>query len=325
MIAYERRASTVIYNLLAGHPNKGLIFLPANVCPIVPIALCKARRDFEFVDISPTTLCIDHEKLVERWMHSVVPPAGLIYVRTYGAIFDTDDVFDQLKKLTPDALIIDDRCTCAPSFEADTLAENVDAVIYSTGYAKYADIGFGGYAFIRDESLYRHARLPFNEQHLEVQTRQYRNALLGQHRFIYLDNDWLDFEKPAIDWVTYRNLVEEQVRKASVIKQSINHIYVSKLPPEIQLAPSFHSWRFNIHIADKPALLAAIEKAGLFASGHYEPLDGLFGSGSGEKARTVHQHTVNLFNDYYFDVERAELLADLILNIKNIAPSPLDL
>ncbi|MDO8311714.1 MAG: hypothetical protein Q7T25_07225, partial [Sideroxyarcus sp.] len=218
MIAYERRACTVLHNLLACHLPTGPILLPANVCPIVPITLHKARRSFEFVDISRATLCIDHEKLLARWTASAEPPGGLIYVRTYGAIFETGGLFDEIKRLTPEALIIDDRCACAPSFAADALLENIDAVMYSTGYAKYADIGFGGYALLKDESLYRRIRLPFNVRDLEFQTAQHKKALSSRREFNYIDNAWLDFSVPEPDWAAYRKMVEEKANQVSLVK-----------------------------------------------------------------------------------------------------------
>lgn len=325
MIAYERRACTVLYNLLTCHQHTGPILLPANVCPIVPITLHKAHRSFEFVDISTATLCIDHEKLLERWTAAAVPPAGLVYVRTYGAIFDAGGLFNEIKRLTPDSLIVDDRCACAPSFAKDALLENVDAVLYSTGYAKHADIGFGGYAFVNDEFFYKCHGMHFDSSHLVTQTKQYKDALSSQQKFVYVDNGWLDASEPDVEWTIYRDLVEKQVSKVLVAKKAINHVYADKLPPDIQLASPFQSWRFNIHVADKPALLTEINKAGLFASGHYDSLNGLFGIGSGNNARALHRHIVNLFNDDYFDVERATLLADLILSTKNLAPGALRL
>ena len=325
MIAYERRASTILFNFLASNQASGPVLLPANVCPIVPLTLHKAGRRFEFVDISPSTLCIDHEKLLERWNSSAERPAGLIYVRTFGAIFDAMELFDEIKQLSPDALIIDDRCACMPSFAADTLIENVDAVLYSTGYAKYADIGFGGYAFLRSETPYMRARLPYDQHDLELQETQYKRALIRREEFSYLENAWLDFTEPVSDWDLYRKTVEGRATQVATLKRAINQIYSDGLPPEIQLLPVFQSWRFNIHVANKSALLTAIQEVGLFASGHYDSLDGLFGSGSGENARMAHRHVVNLFNDLHFDVERAALLADVIRNAKGLAPSPLKL
>lgn len=299
--------------------------LPANVCPIVPMTLHKAGRRIEFVDVSTSTLCIDQDKLLERWTAPMEPPAGLIYVRTFGAIFDAAPLFAEIKQLAPEALIIDDRCACAPSFATDTLLENVDAVLYSTGYAKYVDIGSGGYAFVTNQSGYQSAKLRYDEFDLKLLASQYKQALSSRQKYVYADSAWLDFNDPETDWNEYREIVEIEANRVSAIKQAINHIYTSRLPPEIQLSPAFHTWRFNIHVADKRALLASIEKAGLFASGHYDALNRLFGDGSGENACLLNQHIINLFNDRYFDVEKAERLADLISNTKKLAPSVLSL
>ena len=299
------------------------MLLPANVCPVVPLTLHKAGRQFEFIDISPKTLCIDHEKLLSRWTASINRPAGLIYVRTYGAIFDAATLFDELKWRSPQALIVDDRCACVPSFVVSTSSSQTDATLYSTGYAKYADVGYGGYAILSDAALYHRFRLPYDPHDLELQTIRYKKVLADGDEFNYIDNAWLDFAEPEVDWATYRKTVETQIRQVSKIKHSINKIYTNGLPPDIQLPLEFQSWRFNIHVADKLALLAAIGKAGLFASGHYESLSGLFGRGVGETARTVHQHVINLFNDFHFDEAKAAKLVDLIFSTKGLAPSPL--
>jgi hypothetical protein len=324
MIAYQNRAATVLFNLLACHHSTGPILLPANVCPLVPMTLYKANRRFEFVDISPTTLCMDHERVLERWSAATEPPSGLIYVRTYGAIFNADALFEEIKHITPTALVVDDRCACLPSFSTDSLGENVDAVLYSTGYAKYADVGYGGYAFVRDETQYKRTSLPFDKRSLMLQTLQYNSAISNQQKFLYADNDWLDFEEPLVDWAIYRSIVESQISKASEVKHKINKIYTSMLPQAIQLNSSFQLWRFNIHVADKNRLLTTIKDAGLFASNHYASLDGLFGVGSGINARYLHRHVINLFNDLYFDVSKAELISNVITNFTGLAPSNLE-
>ena len=105
MNIFERRASTILYNLLQSHAIEGPFLLPANVCPIVPMVFFKSKRSFEFIDIDRNTLCIDHNALIDRCSKSLNKPAGVIYVRSYGAIFDTSDVFEKISHLSPKALI----------------------------------------------------------------------------------------------------------------------------------------------------------------------------------------------------------------------------
>lgn len=322
MIAFEKRASTVLFNLIRSHPIEGLFLLPANICPIVPMVFFKARRPFEFIDISPSTLCMDHDALVDRWLVPNNKPAGIIYVRTYGAIFDASDVFTRIKSLSPNALIVDDRCLCPPEFSG-TLAPHTDAVLYSTGYAKYADVGFGGFGVVSDDIPYARAESAFNVRDLDEMDEHYKNALRSQTGFSYKDSDWLDTATPQDTWLAYREHVEQELIRISEIKTVTNSIYSDRLPPEIQFPHTFQSWRFNIQVRDKAAVLDAIRREGLFASGHYDSLAGLFGPGSAPFTQKVHHHVINLFNDRYFSSDQAIKLTNLLDHFEPLIPGPL--
>lgn len=320
MIAFEKRASTVLFNLIRSHPMEGPFLLPANICPIVPMVFFKAGRPFEFIDIAPSTLCIDHDALVDRWLAPNNKPAGIIYVRSYGAIFDASDVFAKIKSLSPNALIVDDRCLCPPDFSG-MLAPHADVALYSTGYAKYVDIGFGGFGVVSDGIPYIRTELAHNVCDLDEMTTQYKIALEQQTPFSYTDSAWLDTARPQEIWTTYRGLVEQELKLASEIKMATNSIFISRLPPEIQLPTVYQSWRFNIQVREKSSVLDAICRAGLFASGHYDSLAGLFGPGHAPFAKTVHRHVINLFNDRHFDLDRARMLTEILLsNLDLLAP-----
>lgn len=314
MIAYEQRASTVLFNLIRSHPLEGPFLLPANICPIIPMVFYKARRSFEFIDISPDTLCIDHDSLISRWLASGVKPAGLIYVRTYGAIFDASDVFAEIKLLSPDALIVDDRCLCPPDF--DILPNHADAVLFSTGYAKFVDIGFGGFGFIREGIPYVGVETDFSNQDLDELIQCYKSTLENKNLFYYKESNWLDTRTPNISWPVYQEMVTQEFSQAIKIKNDINKIFASQLPAEIQFPAAFQSWRFNIQVLEKAALLEKIHHEGLYASGHYESLACLFGRGHAPFAQNMHHHVINLFNDRYFSTEQALKLVDLLNNSK---------
>lgn len=322
MIVFERRAATVLFNLLRSHPVEGPFLLPANICPIVPMVFYKAQRPFEFIDIAPDTLCMDHDALVERWSKPNNRPAGLVYVRTYGAIFDASDDFASIKSLSPHALIVDDRCLCSPDFSG-TLAPYADVALYSTGYAKYVDIGYGGFGAVSDGIPYAHTESAFNGRDLDEMTEQYKNALRTQADYTYTDSDWLDTAMPQEKWAAYRDRVEQEFIRISEMKTVTNSIYSARLPPEIQFPGTFQSWRFNIQVQEKAAVLDAIRREGLFASGHYDSLAGLFGPGSAPFAKMVHHHVINLFNDRYFGPEQAIKLTDLLAHFEPLTPGAL--
>lgn len=319
MIVFESRACTVLFNAILSHPIEGPFLLPANICPIVPIVFMKAKREFEFVDIAPTTLCIDHDVLLDRLTAAGIRPAGLLYGRTYGAIFDTTEIFEQIKSISPSALIIDDRCLCSPDF-SDMLLPYTDIAIYSTGYAKFANVGYGGFGVLKEGLPYFKANLPFDEASLAKVTACYKGALDGQKRFIYDDCDWLDTHAPSASFEAYQELVHREALDVRKFKDEINLIYSSRLPSEIQFPSAFQTWRFNIHVRNKAQVLTAIREAGFFASDHYHALTDLFGPGKSPYAKLVHEHVINIFNDRFFSLEKAERLTELLLKI-DIHPS----
>ena len=313
--SYESRASTVIFNLINNFSKTGPFLLPANICPMVPLVLLKANRKFEFVDISPETYCIDHELLKIRWAKGKERPAGLIYIRSYGAVLDTAELFSELKSISPQSLIIDDRCLCAPSFDC-IIPPNTDAVVFSTGYAKYVDIGFGGFGVIRRGLPYIRASLKFDEGHLYRVTSDYKRCLAARASYFYKDCDWLDTRIPHLSWDVYRALVERELEQSRHQKARINAIYKFEIPRITQLSENFQAWRFNILVKNAFAVLCCIQNAGLFASSHYESLAGVFDTGYAPEAEKVKSRIINLFNDRHFDERRAVLLSEFLIELK---------
>ncbi|NYH10304.1 hypothetical protein [Pseudomonas moraviensis] len=318
-MVYEARASTIIFNIINSFPSDGLILLPANVCPIVPLVLLKANRKFEFVDISAETLCMDHDALIQRWTKEDEQPVGLVYVRSYGAVFDASAIFSEIKHLSPDSLIIDDRCLCPPDFE-EPLPAHADAVIYSTGYAKYADVGFGGFANLKDDLCYERADLPFDPTHLEQLIDSYKKCLSERAVYTYQDSHWLETKKPELSWESYRDRVEKEVFRVAKIKGDINAIYDAGEFQGFEVKCIHQSWRYNILVKERDKVLEVIRQEGFFASAHYESLAGVFASGNAPVAVDVHGQIINLFNDRYFDVKRAGVLTELLKSLKKNNP-----
>jgi hypothetical protein len=314
VIAFERRASTVLFNLVSGRRDERPYLVPANGCPILPITLLKAGAPFELVDISSSTLCMDTEAALERVRGKRGRYAGLIYVRTYGALTDVGQFFVEFKRVAPDTLIIDDRCLCPPEFPKFT-PEGVDAVLYSTGYAKFVDLGWGGYGVIGEPIEYNSTRGSFDPQALDRLTAQYKAALSAGTRFSYQDSPWLEQGSPDLTWQEYESRVRTERARIASGKSSMNAIYRSGLPPGLQLQEQFQNWRFNILVANVAQVLASISAAGLFASNHYASLSGIFAEEKAPRARKLHQHVVNLFNDRYFDDTRADELVEIIRRV----------
>jgi len=303
------RASAILYNLLVGRADVRPWLLPANICPIVPITFFKARIPFEFVDISPATLHMDLNQAEEKIKRGEF--GGLLFAHPYGAESMPLDFFSQIKSLDSDLLILDDRCLCVPDLEPPHTA--ADVILYSTGYAKIAELGFGGYAFLRDDLEYRSASLPFNPVAHDEMEKNYKQAIQKRERFAYRDSDWLQIDPTFPAWYDYSRQIETRKTASLIQRQSLNQIYESRLPREIQLPAEFQTWRFNIRVKNKSQILNAIFAAGLFASSHYASLAGIMADGSAPHAEALADEIINLFNDEHFDEEKAQQTCDIVL------------
>ena len=308
------RASAILYSLLVHREGKSPWLLPANICPIVPITFLKAPTPFRFVDISSSTLHMDlgqAEELIESRKIG-----GLLYAHTYGEASTPNEFFESMKRRVPDLMIIDDRCLCSPDLEFDP-ANKADIQLYSTGYAKIVDLNFGGYAFIRDAVDYQPAHLSFNPQDHEKIESAYKGAISQRKKFVYQDSDWLETYTPVPAWDEYCGQIQNTLADSLKHRASLNQIYASTLPVEIQLSAPYQTWRFNIRVKDKQRVLDAIFSSGLFASSHYASLAGIMDDGKAPEAEALANRIINLFNDHHFSLDQAEQVCKII--VENLA------
>jgi hypothetical protein len=281
-IVFEARACSVLHNLLLAREDARPFLLPANVCPVVPQTFRKAGCPFELADIAGPDLAMNEERCLERMARTPGGFAGLLFVRTYGAQGDAAPFFQAAKQLAPDLLVIDDRCLCPPDPDGGSLTPGAGVTLWSTGYAKPVDVGFGGFAHLAEGVPY-HSRLDAGRE------------------------DWLDLTPPEVSWPAYRAGVLAALPEIAEHKRRLNAIYTESLPPEIQLPARFQGWRFQILVPEPDRLVAALFAAGLFASRHYAPLEEGF-----PEAEALHRRVVNLFNDRAFDEDRARRAVEVV-------------
>ena len=308
-IVQAPRASAIFYNLLKGLPNRHPWLLPANICPIVPITLFKAGTPFEFVDISAETLHMDLKQLEERLEQGVF--GGVLYAHTFGEPSTPNEFFSQIKSHAHNLILVDDRCLCVPDLDPD-LDMIADLTLYSTGYAKIVDLGFGGYAFLKDSVAYPSEHLRFVPEDIDKVEKDYRQTLRRRSPYRYQDSDWLQTDADLPTWHDYRLKIETGLQTSIRHRAALNSIYASCLPVEIQLPQKFQTWRFNIRLADRQPVLDAIFSSGLFASSHYASLAGLMAPGKAIQADILANEIINLFNDSHFDAQQARQVSKLI-------------
>lgn len=304
------RASAILYNVLSARDDKRPFILPANICPIVPITFLKARKPFEFVDISTKTLNMDLERvdgLIKTGNYG-----GLLYAHTYGEPSTPDDFFSDIKKLHPDLLIIDDRCLCPPDILPNP-ASRADVILYSTGYSKIVDQNHGGFAYISDNLNYQIQILPFHPKDLDELEKSYKKSLEANEPFSYNDSAWLQIDDDVPTWSEFAEYVRTAKESSKTRRLSINAVYNSVIPTSLQLSEPYQLWRFNIRVPNKKKTLDAIFKAQLFASSHFASLAGIMGEGTCPNAEHLAREVINLFNDFHYTIEMAEKTSKTIL------------
>lgn len=308
------RAVTILYNLLMSRPERRPWVLPANICHIVPVTFLKARVPFEFADISPQTLHINMDWALERAHTGQI--GGLLYAHTYGEASTPTDFFAELKQVDESMLVIDDRCLCIPDLSSNV--ENpADVLLYSTGYAKIADLGFGGYAFLKEGVSYNSYSLEYRKQDLEALESDVKQKVMRRESFSYTDSAWLETDGSMPDWAEYQARVVEAVAMSLKRRREINSLYESMLPDEIRLSHEYQTWRFNIRVPNKLKILESIFAAGFFASSHYASLASIMMSGRCPAAEQLADEVVNLFNDHHYTLQMAEQTSHIIMEAIN--------
>jgi len=160
MILFEDRAASVLYKVLKSINNNNFL-LPLNICPIVPDTFIKAGKQFEFIDINLDTLCIDEDFLLNK-IKLDRAIGGLLFVKTFGINFDTQPLYKKIKEINTSIFIIDDMCPCIPQFDYDIENSYASMALFSSGYSKYVDIGYGGYGFLKFKDFNKMSLLTTN-------------------------------------------------------------------------------------------------------------------------------------------------------------------
>lgn len=295
----EQRASAILLNILKSLDCKTTFLLPANVCPIVPAIFFKAKVKFRFIDISLKTLCIDLEQVKHEIVQIKNP--GLLYVRNLGILHDTNATFAELKKSNSSLIIIDDRCLSKITILENDLCSEADATLFSTGYGKYIDLGWGGLAAINVNKIeYKSLQLDFHPGDLLELTSGFSKSLLTQNKFHYRDSAWLNTNKPATGLAEYISIIQLCNKEMKIHKDRINSIYRKNIPGSFIPSYDFDldNWRFTVFCPNKNTILKKIFDKGYFASSHYASLAHLFGGKRESNAETLAARTLNLFNNF---------------------------
>jgi hypothetical protein len=313
MIIQDYRASRILYNFLVSNNFNGVFLIPANACPIIPLVFLKSGTKFEFVDISSEDYCIDRQIVLDKITKDRRKYSGILYIRSYGLETSEVDFFRLLKSSGQNPVIIDDSCLCRP--DPDYSGDGtVDLKLFSTGYAKYVDLGMGAFAFIGDENRlkYRQFFEDYREEDYNSLLNEINESVRNDKPFNYkADRHWLANLALPDD---YPGKVGEALPGVIHHKSFLNSIYRKNLPTEIIMDSKFQEWRFNILVDPgiKDEILKDLFGNNLFASSHYSSLSHIFGQKRSPVAEKVKSRIINLFNDRYYTDEQAIKTCEII-------------
>lgn len=312
-IATANRACSLIYSYIKKHTlQDGVWLLPVNVCPVVPLTFYSANIQFKFVDINPKSLCINEDDCINLVKNAPQGYCGIIFVRTYGYVYDTTTFFSNIHDISPNIHIIDDRCLCLPEIEPQSFGS--DMIVYSTGHCKQIDLGIGGFALYEQNETYEIDNYLYYDGTDEE--KLYKEAYNNNHNLKAIPYGWLKLDSYT-DAHTYWEEIKGKIDNRNTQRESINNIYRNRLPIEIQMEEHFQQWRFNIRVPNalKNKILQALFNNDLFASNHYHSANRLFDQRSFENSDELYKSVINLFNDNHYTPEMATRTTDVINKI----------
>ncbi len=311
-IVFESRASFILFNLLKSY-CKGIVLLPANVCPIVPAVLLKGKLPFQFVDIEKESLSINEELVFDLIKKNPKKYGAVLNVRTYGnSSTEVTSFFKNVKYYNKEILTIDDCCLAAPWFENKSFSSDLE--IYSTGYSKVVELGWGGYAYCKKKYRYKRECIRFKEDDHNKLLNQFYESFRKNEWKVSTNSEWLNSIKPGVSFEKYKEEVLVKREKAIEHKNIINKIYKTILPPEICLPDEFQLWRFNIIVKNPEVVLKRIFDNNFFASNHFYNVSKLFDDKSNNVSDDLSRKVVNLFNDFRVSESDAYSIGKTIYN-----------
>lgn len=305
IVFFGRRASAVLYRYLCETRNDGYWILPANICPIVPAVFQKANRQYRIFDIDAETLCLK-ESAVLNTVKNETCLAGVFWSRSYGSTLSVERIFEKIKAVNKSIRIVDDKCLCRPDF--DHSGGVADLELYSSGYSKYIDFGWGGWGFLKKKTSFPSQEYTYREfDYMDIE-EIFKKCKEKQVAFTCPATHWLDLREPEIPWSTFQAQLKEKLDAITNHRITLRKIYEERLN-KWALSPNLQHWRFNIIIEQQNELMTAIFACGHFASAHYKSIAPVFGRGDTPVADDSGRRIVNFFIDQHYTAQRAAELA----------------
>ena len=303
---YGARGCAVLYNTLRANSVSGKVLMPANICETVPAVYMILGMEPVFCDISREDWQMDRQAAAEMLEESSF--AVLHYNHTYGYIGKEDELFlREIKNRYPELFVIDDRCLCFP--ELNMTQSPADLVLYSTGFVKYLDLGWGGFGYLAEGVQYSEYALAYREADLDEFDRHIKNCHRENRKADprVMTSFWLD---TACERENYFEEIDDKIHEATEHREAINRIY-ARIPGSMK--PGYHNWRYQLLLENTRECHDLLYQHHLFCSNHYKSLgEGYFTEAVTPNCDYLESHVLNLFNDFRYTLKQAEETAALL-------------
>lgn len=332
---YTGRGSSALYAILNTITvRKKKVLLPVNICEIVIPIIQLAGFSPVFYDVDPDTGNSGLENIKAKYTGE---EAVLLAVHNFGLPLEIDLISEWAKE--NDIFLIEDVCNALGATYCNVPVGNWgDAAIYSFGYSKIVELGFGGGLTVRDSALRQQvmelistfelysAHHKRADHDFQSKLRTLRKDPGNQKPEIYgplyedyakfliyrLDNQRVTLIKNAL--VNLEHILLSRHQKAMMYKTGISSSKIS----HVNEAPGQIFWRYNILVEPerRNQLLKLLIDNTIWASKWYPPVNQLFfkesESGGYPGAELFSKRVINLFVDERFSIAELKRTISLI-------------
>jgi dTDP-4-amino-4,6-dideoxygalactose transaminase len=332
-LIFSGRGSSALYAILNSLGNMGRkILLPVNICEIVIPVIQLAGFSPVFYDVNPDTGNSGLKNIKSRYTGE---EAVLLAVHNFGVPLKIDLISEWAKE--NDIFLIEDVCNALGAVYKNVPVGNWgDAAIYSFGYSKIIELGFGGGLTVRESGLrqkvkelissfdlyselHKEADQEFQSK-LRILRKDPGNQMPEIYRPLYedyakfliyrLDEQSVNLIKDAL--VDLDNILLSRYQKAMMYKNGISSSKIS----HIKEVPGQIFWRYNILVESerRDELLKLLIDNNIWASRWYPPVNQLFFEESETYigVNLFSKRVINLFVDERFSMTEVKRTISLI-------------
>lgn len=312
-IVVNERASAILYDYFLFNAKKKMLF-PANICPIVILAALKAGIEFDFVDISLDTYCMDLNGIEVRSLNDNVV---IFFVFSYGLGEEQILLLEKLHREYKVKIVLD-KCLCFPQFEA--FPDFAELILFSTYQSKPVTLKYGGFAFVQSNYAkeFNIQKLPYSKEAANKVDEYLKVTSLNLSDLKELSRtNWLPYHHgiPALEHLNnYKFKVLEKMKSVYERKKENHLCYKENISRKgVEIKNNF-DWRTIVIFESKlerDSVLANIFDEGYFASHHYKDISYIKKIYS-KNARTIESTVLNLFNDDIISNEDIKVISKII-------------